>query len=363
VSRSTDLETEDVPEQVTIALREIAGAAKEGLRIVECADTAGFETYHLAEHHGTPLGLAPSPNLFLSAVAARTRRIRLGPLVCILPLYRPLRLAEEIAMLDQLSRGRLDLGIGRGASPLELSAFGIEPSDSRAMLEESLQIVLMALSRGSVDDFEGSHFQIRNAAIAVRPVQKPYAPLWYPTARAESIPWAARHGMNFLDAFPSALLEAGDNHVIPVARYEREFTLHRCDENRLNGHVSDPRRGFIRHVVVAETDAEAEAIAKPAYALFADHFNWLSVRSGGVAILRMSYDEFKERGFLVAGSANTVRRHVAEQLVLNGGNYFVGVFTFGNLSTTDVTRSVTLFGRDVMPRLGSAASIHAGRLR
>src|SRR5277367_3575887 len=87
---------------------------EDRLCIIEACDAAGFTSYHLAEHHGTPLGMAPSPGIFLSAVAQRTRRIRFGPLVYLLPLYHPLRLAEEIAMLDRLSNGRFNVGIGRG---------------------------------------------------------------------------------------------------------------------------------------------------------------------------------------------------------------------------------------------------------
>src|SRR2546426_837115 len=92
---------------------------EERLRLVEAADAAGFYCYHLAEHHATPLGMTPSPSVFLAAVAQRTRRIHLGPLVYLLPLYSPLRLIGEICMLDHLSGGRLELGVGRGVSPYE----------------------------------------------------------------------------------------------------------------------------------------------------------------------------------------------------------------------------------------------------
>src|ERR1700744_3613992 len=94
------------------------------LRLIELYDRAGFFGYHLAEHHATPLGMAPSPSVFLAAVAQRSKRLRFGPMVYALPLYHPLRLIEEICMLDQLSGGRLDIGFGRGASPIELSFFG-----------------------------------------------------------------------------------------------------------------------------------------------------------------------------------------------------------------------------------------------
>src|SRR5580658_11043780 len=84
------------------------------LKLIEAYDRLGFYAYHLAEHHATPLGMAPSPNVFLAALAQRTRRLRFGPMVFVLPLYHPLRLLEEICMLDQLSGGRLELSFGRG---------------------------------------------------------------------------------------------------------------------------------------------------------------------------------------------------------------------------------------------------------
>jgi alkanesulfonate monooxygenase SsuD/methylene tetrahydromethanopterin reductase-like flavin-dependent oxidoreductase (luciferase family) len=95
------------------------------LRLLERYDAAGFYSYHLAEHHATPLGLAPVPGIFLAAATQRTRRIRLGPCVYCLPLYDPLRLVEEICMLDQLSRGRFESGVGRGIVPYEMAFFNL----------------------------------------------------------------------------------------------------------------------------------------------------------------------------------------------------------------------------------------------
>src|ERR1700719_4502410 len=93
----------------------VARQFDERLRLAQLVDDAGFHSYHLAEHHGTELGRAPSPNLLLAAIARLTTRLRLGTLVSPLPLYEPLRLVEESCMLDQLSGGRLDLGVGKGA--------------------------------------------------------------------------------------------------------------------------------------------------------------------------------------------------------------------------------------------------------
>lgn len=97
------------------------------LQLIEAYDRGGFYAYHLAEHHGTPLGCAPSPSVFLAAVAERTKKLRFGPLVYLLPLYPPLRLIEEICMLDQMSGGRFELGVGRGVSPIEVGFYGVDP--------------------------------------------------------------------------------------------------------------------------------------------------------------------------------------------------------------------------------------------
>src|SRR5437762_13388730 len=116
------------------------------LKLIEAYDRAGFYAYHVAEHHSTPLGMAPSPTVFLSAVAQRTRRLRFGPLVYALPLHHPLRLVEEICMLDQLSGGRLEIGFGRGASTIENSFFGGNPGDAERIYTEALEIVLSGLA-------------------------------------------------------------------------------------------------------------------------------------------------------------------------------------------------------------------------
>src|SRR5438477_11827609 len=113
----------------------LAQLYEERLSLVEAADAAGFLGYHVAEHHATPLGMAPSPSLFLAAATQRTRRIRLGPLVYLLPLYNPVRLLQEVCMLDHLSRGRLELGVGRGASPHELALYGVDAAETRAMFD------------------------------------------------------------------------------------------------------------------------------------------------------------------------------------------------------------------------------------
>src|SRR6266704_6489427 len=112
------------------------------LAIAEIYDRLGFYAYHIAEHHSTPLGMAASPSVFLAAVAQRTRRLRFGPLVYALPLYHPLRLIEEICMLDQMSGGRLEIGFGRGSSPTELGYYGQDPQHAQQVSAEGIELIV-----------------------------------------------------------------------------------------------------------------------------------------------------------------------------------------------------------------------------
>src|SRR6201989_3233070 len=103
------------------------------LALIELYDSLGFRTYHMSEHHSTPLNLTPSPSVFLAAAAQRTKRLRLGALVYVLPAHHTLRLAAERRMRDHLSQGSIEIGIGRGASPHELQYFGVDPDQAQAM--------------------------------------------------------------------------------------------------------------------------------------------------------------------------------------------------------------------------------------
>src|SRR4051794_597638 len=163
----------------------LADYYEERLAIVELFDRAGFHAYHLAEHHATPLGMAPSPSVFLAAVAQRTRRLRFGPLVWAVPLHHPLRLIEEICMLDQLSRGRLEIGFGRGSVPIELEYYGTDPQAAQDIYAGAVELVLGGLTR-KVLDFGGKRFSFANVPMELEPVQKPHPPIWYGVHMPES---------------------------------------------------------------------------------------------------------------------------------------------------------------------------------
>ncbi len=331
---------------------DLASIYEARLRMAEYADRAGYWCYHVAEHHGTPLGMAPSPSVFLGAVAQRTTRLRFGPLVYILPLYNPMRLAEEVCMLDQLSRGRLELGIGRGSSPWELEMLGVDVAQTRDMYAEGLKIFLAALTAGQVTA-EGRYYTLREARLELRPYQRPYPPLWYPTSNPDTIPWVAEHGYQVLLSF---------NTPTP-AEVRRRLDLYRAhlpraasNPDRVNPQVAHPRYGAVRKVYVAETDAEAARVAREALARFRHSFTFLWELHGVQSFTDnlANYEDCLERCVLFAGSPATVRERLGAFLAATGANYFGGCFAWGNLSGDQVLRSLDLFTKEVAPAFPGA---------
>src|SRR3984893_5957724 len=146
------------------------------LRLAEAYDRAGFHGYHLAEHHGTPIGCAASPGIFLAALAQRTERLRFGPLVYLLPFYHPLRLIEEICMLDQMSGGRFQLGVGRGVSPIEVGFFAVDPEERVERFREALALLRLGLTH-EVLDFAGKYYTFHDVPMELAPFQKPHPPI------------------------------------------------------------------------------------------------------------------------------------------------------------------------------------------
>src|SRR5438067_982645 len=247
---------------------------EERLRMLELADRAGLYGYHLAEHHATELSTVPSPNLFLSAVAQRTKRLRFGSLSYVLPLYQPVRLLEEIWMLDQLGGGGLEVGLSRGWFGEHIEG---DPDKARAMFNEALGVFLMGITQGEID-YHGRFYNFDKLISRVRPAQQPYPPLWYPTSNVQSIAWVAAQGMN--TAFSVHLASDFSKIADMVQRYRAEYAAHRNDPDRLNGHVSDVKVGFSLHIHVAETDQQALEQARPAFELFQHNFTYRYVRRG-----------------------------------------------------------------------------------
>ncbi|TYP89005.1 LLM class flavin-dependent oxidoreductase [Blastococcus xanthinilyticus] len=319
------------------------------LRVLAEADRGGFSTYHLAEHHGTPLGLSPSPAVFLAAAARETERIRLAPTTFIVPLYDPLRLVQEICMLDQLSHGRLDIGVGKGSSPIEAAMYGLTPAGTAESFEQLFPAIVEALETGTFRR-PGADGAAAEVPLHVPVFQSPHPPLWYPTSNAASIPRLGDEGYNVLFGFGFA------SPPLEVVREQSRVFFEHFSRSAADGGVryslpgSPPRFGMLRHVVVAETDEAAVALARSAFDAHYENFTHLwrahgSDRFTGPA----DFDALVAGHKLFVGSPETVAAQVARARDVGEINYFAGAFAWGSLDVETVLASVRLFRDEVVP--------------
>lgn len=316
------------------------------MELLGVLEAAGFHAYHLTEHHVTPLSATPSPTVFLAAAARETSRLRLGALLFLLPLYNPIRLAEELIMLDNLSGGRLDVGVGRGIAPPEFSALGYDFEQAQASFDEAFEVLHKAFTRERVDH-RGTHFRFDDVPMVMAPVQRPHPPYWY-GLRGEAGPvFAAQHGMN------GVTLGATGRVGEILGRFRAAWDEHEEARRRFGSPVETPLAGAMRAMFVADSAAEAERIARPAYARWFDSLSWLW-RERGLQIpivLSPNYDDARASGALVVGDPDSVRRELVAQAGIAGFNYLVLHLAFGSLTHGQEMRSATLFREHVMPAL------------
>lgn len=352
---------------------------------IEVLDKAGYYAYHLAEHH-TPAvhSLAPSQNVFLAAVSQRTQNIRFGPGICVLPLHHPVQLIEEYCMLDHLSGGRLEIGVGRGGV-FEAFFWG-QDSDveaNYARYRETLAAVQNGLSN-DVLTHKGEYYEFEQLPMRLRPMQQPMPPFWY----MRNVETAAIDGMNTI------IVGGLDGFEANVKRYREEWDKHQ-GVGSLTAQGTVPKIGLVVHLLLADTDTEAMAQAKPAW----DHYSWnlgtprrleaerrgltqfqgegMNPRPASVPSRDLPHEERRDlaatledeerierrqnlRGRVadptgggagfgsVAGSPDTIRKYM-DEYVATGANYFVGAFQWGDLSHEQAMRSIELFTNEVMP--------------
>ncbi len=359
--------------------QELDQVYADRLKQVEIFDKAGFYGYHLAEHH-TPAvhSLAPSQNVFLAAASQRTERIKLCPCIYVLPLHHPLRLIEEICMLDHLSDGRLEVGVGRGGV-LEAYFWGSDwdVEGNFTKYNETLDIVRQGLNTDFLT-YEGQFYNFDKLPMRLHPKQDPHPPFWY----MRNVETAAVDGMN------SIIVGTLDSFAPNVTRFKDVW-----EQSQGNGAMTaqgtEPKIGLVTHMVIANTEENAIKAAKPAW----EEYLWnLSAprrmeaeqrgldqfiggqenprpagipdreadsryRSGSStgerpagatepenAIAQRDSASFR----VLAGTPDTFREYM-DTYVETGANYFVCAFHFGNMSADVAERSIELFIDKVMP--------------
>ncbi|NRQ19246.1 LLM class flavin-dependent oxidoreductase [Ensifer sesbaniae] len=319
----------------------VARQYADRLKLAEAYDRLGFYAYHVAEHHCSPHGRGPSPNLFLSSVAQRTRHLRLGPLTMLLSLCHPLHAFEEICMLDHLSGGRVELGIGRGSLPIELAYFGIGADAVPGRYLEASEILMEAM-RGGTLSYRGHHFELNNVPLTLKPHQRPHPPTWIATNKPESARWAAANGANIASLGP--------------ASFVRKVTdAFRCEK----GHNSDandqaPFLGLLRMIVVGQSADHAYSLAAPAFERWLETFKFLYVLNE-IPVppnLPLSFDAAIESELCVVGTADFVRRALLDQVEEAGANYLLCQVAFGNLPLEASLYTARTLQSELMDRVG-----------
>lgn len=307
------------------------------LQLIEAYDAAGFHAYHLAEHHGTPLGLAPAPGIFLAAVAEHSERLRFGPLVYTFSIHHPLRLIEEICMLDQLSGGRFELGVGRGISPIEMGFYD-DREDRQAVYEEVCAIVLKGLAGGRLNH-AGRFYSFDDVPLEITAVQQPHPPLWYGVAQPDRAVWAAERGMNVVANGPAAAVRA----IVEAYHAARARTDHTG--------TAAPFIGVNRHLVVAETDAAAQDLARPAYRRWFDSLLHLWRANNRPIPLSFpdNFDDADAAGLCLVGSVERVRERIRQMLNETGISYLLCRTAFGDLPLGASLTTVAAMREEIMP--------------
>jgi len=333
---------------------------RQTLDEIALADEAGFDGVWLVEHHFQPgLSHCPAPEVLFGAITQRTKRMRIGHGVVLLPFNHPLRVAERVAALDILSDGRMDVGVGRGISPLEYDVFGGSMNESRGKVDEGVEIMRRAWGDAPFS-FQGEHWSFPEIEVVPKPVQKP-PKLWTAAVSPETFDMAAEQGLGVL---------GGPFKPLFMVAEDRERFVKRC------GEVGRDHRelgfGMIVGAVVLDDHKRAMEVAEQnvrwyyeqllqltapvlerggeSYKYYREELGTLRALTGGSP----SLEALMKAGMVVAGDP----KHVIQQLrthVDHGVDHILLSLQAGGVPHEDVMRTIELFGEQVIPAMRGVA--------
>jgi alkanesulfonate monooxygenase SsuD/methylene tetrahydromethanopterin reductase-like flavin-dependent oxidoreductase (luciferase family) len=325
-------------------------AFAEMLDQIALAESLGFEECWFAEHHFTDYSLLPSPNLMIAAALQRTRRMRLGNYINVLPMHHPLRLAAEAATLDNLARGRFDFGIGKGVRPGEFAKFGLDFEAAPTMTDEAIEILLKVWTSDTAS-YDGKFWHFPELSLRPRVYQRPHPPLHMVASRPASVARVGSRG------WPVAMHFTPSDVVTRCVEEYRAAVAARVEPPGEGPYR--PRVLLCRETYVAPTRETARAEG----ALALQGFWYLSSLAspplpGDYSDTRLreltgrvwggrTYDELEAIGGMLIGSPDEVAQKVA-QLEAMGIDTLLLVCSFGNLGHTQVCRSLELFSRTMI---------------
>jgi len=322
------------------------------------AEELGFDGVCVNEHHQNAYGTMPSPNLIASILARQTKRVQIAVIGNALPLYDPpTRVAEEFAMIDCISGGRLIAGMVVGGGP-EYYSFSINPAHAREKFAEAHDIVLKAWTEPGPFEYIGKHYKLRYVNTWPRPVQQPHPEVWIPGAGSlETLEFVAKHHYGYM-GIPYFHIDV----------FDRMFGLMRqaCERE---GYEAELRQlGWMVPIFVAETDAEARKRYEEHFWYFVKRLlpginisppGYTSVKSvenvlkgaGTFALLLETWEQVISGRYAIVGSPETVTEILQENIERLGVGNLLGLFQLGTLPADDTRRNLELFATEVMPKL------------
>jgi len=321
-----------------------------------CADESGVDGIMTNEHHSSYWNMKPSANIDAAVISRITKKARIAILGNIIPINNPVRMAEELAMIDCYSGGRLVSGFVRGGAVETLQA-GLDPTENRDRFEEAHDLIMKCWTTPGPFRWEGKYYHHRMVNPWVLPMQKPHPPVWFPGGSSpESVIWAAKRGYTYvnLGALMDLTLELKQVYIDTA--------------NEVGFKPGPEHFGYQVRALVADTDEEAQEVGRsflwnaayrmkgpaehndpPGYQSREAH-NLSRRRAGGPA-QAMGYQELQEVGAIVVGSPDTVIEKLANTVKQLNPGYMILIGSDGNIPHKNVMRSVELLGKEVIPAL------------
>jgi alkanesulfonate monooxygenase SsuD/methylene tetrahydromethanopterin reductase-like flavin-dependent oxidoreductase (luciferase family) len=311
---------------------------------MEEMDRLGYDHIWVTEHHFAMYGGAlPHPPTFMAATARTTQRIRLGVAVSVLPLHNPLEVAESYAMVDVISNGRLDLGIGKGSESHEYKKAGVNQHEATGRLHESTEVIRQAWSDKPVN-FKGEFFKYENVPVLPKPVQRPHPPIWVGCARSEeSFSWAGKNGFNLM-TLPYLYREP---HLLPgfVRTYRRALAEagHDFTATEVLGKF---------HIYVSSSLDKAVEEADPYLVRYFDVHRAADPNRKEMGLLTVRDTKMQlTQGFVIAGDPQRCVETIQRWRDEVGLTTISGTFYFGGMPHEMALKSIRLFAERVMPEL------------
>lgn len=327
---------------------------KEQLDLMQAAEDLGFDSIWPAEHHFTEYGYCASTALMLAPIARVTKRIRLGTGVVVLPFHNPIRVAEEFALLDLMSDGRLDFGVGRGYQPIEYKGFQVDQSKSRTMFKEELEIILQAWTTGKVN-YHGEHFHYEDQPVRPQPLQKPHPPVWVAGISNDTFATVGKLGCNLLctqvfGPFPVELLQQyraalRENGHDPDTKDVAVLSMMYVAETREQAlkDFADPVMWYYRTIMKYVAGDQVV----PSYESYADARNLAA---------NVTWDQLQQNGAVICGNPDDCIRQIEALRDRYGATHCLIWTRLGGFDHAKVMKSMKLMQKYVFPHFKKGAT-------